>query len=404
MVKARWVLAVAISAALAAAAGWWIQGRPARALAAAERAIGSGDRAMALAWLDLAESDRMTREDALLLRARVALMAGHPDEAVAPLNRVRADGPRAADAALWKGRTLYSAGQTLLSIGWFRLAAQLRPADAEARRWLAAAAYDQGAVTLAVAALAAVTRLCPTDARAWRTLATIQRDYGHLDLAGIAYRETLRLDPDQPAVRLEYAGCLAAGGAFEDAEGELARCRGRVDEPHWAYMKASCLRGRGEVEAFKGLVRESADRFPNHAGLLGFRGSVERLDGRWDEAVRWLDRAVAADPFSAEHWHQRGLVLAGLGRKEEAARDRGQAGRLIAATRDLSRLDERASRRPDDAGVRCQLGRTCSLLGKTELAVSWYRAALACDPANVEARAGLRALRPRRAGPGRVSR
>jgi Flp pilus assembly protein TadD len=320
------------------------------------------------------------------------------------LNRVQADGPRAAEAAFWKGRTLYAVGQTLQSLRCFRLAARLRPDDADAHRWLAAAAYDQGAVTLAVGALEAVTRLCPGDARAWRTLASIYKEYARLDLACAAYRETLSLDPGQPSVRLEYAGCLAACGAFEEAERELRRCRGRVDEPLWAYQMAGCLRGLGDAEGFKEVVRQSSEKFPRHAGLLSLRGLAEQLDRRWDEAIRWLDRAVAADPWSPEHFHIRSVMMAAVGRRDEAARDRAETARLTDAARDLSRWDEEASLYPEDAEVRCRLGKVCITLGKLELAASWYRAALACDPSNAEARTSLRTLRDLRIVPGRVSR
>jgi hypothetical protein len=60
----------------------------------------------------------------------------------------------------------------------------------------------------------------------------------------------------------------------------------------------------------------------------------------------------------------------------------------------MSALNEQAERAPHDADVRCRLGRLCVDLGKPELAASWYRAALACDPKHAEARLGLNALRP----------
>ena len=60
----------------------------------------------------------------------------------------------------------------------------------------------------------------------------------------------------------------------------------------------------------------------------------------------------------------------------------------------------RVGERPHDAGVRYELGRLCVDLGKPDLAASWYRAALACDPKHEAARIGLRALSPPTTRPG----
>ena len=55
----------------------------------------------------------------------------------------------------------------------------------------------------------------------------------------------------------------------------------------------------------------------------------------------------------------------------------------------MSDLNDQAARAPDDPEVRLRLGQLCESLGKPELAASWYRAALACDPRSAEARAAL---------------
>ena len=88
-----------------------------------------------------------------------------------------------------------------------------------------------------------------------------------------------------------------------------------------------------------------------------------------------------------------------LGRDEEARRDLTRADELNKGLAEMSALNRQAEREPHDADVRYRLGRLCVELGKPELAASWYRAALACDPRHAAARLGLKALQPR----GRVS-
>jgi Flp pilus assembly protein TadD len=65
---------------------------------------------------------------------------------------------------------------------------------------------------------------------------------------------------------------------------------------------------------------------------------------------------------------------------------------LKQAVEHMSALNAEAAARPTDPAVRCQLGRLCERLGKVELAASWYRAALACDPDNQEAADALAIL------------
>src|SRR5262249_29166634 len=131
---------------------------------------------------------------------------------------------------------------------------------------------------------------------------------------------------------------------------------------------------------------------PGDPGLLAQQAHLEVVDGRPDRALQALDRAVAADPYRAQVIYQRGVVLRQLGRAEEARRDLDRAAALNKAGEALSNLNDLAAKAPHDAEVRFRLGELCRDLGKTELAASWYRAALACDPRHEPARLGLNSL------------
>jgi tetratricopeptide (TPR) repeat protein len=389
------VAVAAVTAALATGAGLWWRGRPERHLAEAARLVAAGDPA-AVSWLDVPEASRPTRDRALLLRAQDAVQRGRPRQAVAPLERVDPAGPCAADAAFWKGRTLYAAGQTLKAIGWFRRSLALRPDDATTLRWLAAAAYDQGDSPAAVDALARVTRLNPSDARAWRALAVLHKEDLEYERAGPAYAEALRLDPGQPAVRLELAEVLMAQGRFADAERELAACRGGVPEGDRLDLLARCLRVRLDRDQLGAMLDAALAADPGHPGLLAQRALVDQSEGRPAEAVARLDRALTADPYNAQWTYQRGRALHRLGRAKEAARDLARAAELNGHLAEMSDLNGRAARDPADPDVRQRIGDLCLRLGKSEMAASWYYAALACDPRHPGARAGLAALGPSR--------
>ncbi|MFO0951157.1 MAG: tetratricopeptide repeat protein [Isosphaeraceae bacterium] len=391
----RAVLAVVLLATAGAAAlAWWVAGRPERHLAEAARQAAAGEWDEASAWLVLPESRPATRDRALLLRARIALELGRPAEAVAPLNAVDADGPQAAEAAYWKGRALRAVGNTPLAMLWFRTALEKRPDDPETLRWLAAAAYDQGDRTTLLRSLRRLTTVRPDDAPAWRTLALVtleEPDGGELefDLARRAYETSLKLDPAQPRVRLELAGVLIKQGRFDEAAAQLDRCKGFVPESDRAALLAEEAWERGDRAACREAVERGLASAPNHPGLLARRGMLEQAEGRPEEALAWLNRAVEADPFESRWVYARSTALRVLGRLDEARRDAERASRLKAAVVTLSDLNAEAAARPLDAEVHLRAGKACEELGKPALAASWYRSALACDPRSIPAREAL---------------
>jgi tetratricopeptide (TPR) repeat protein len=394
---APWLLAPALAGV--GATVWW-QGRPDRYLNEAERQLRAGSWEVAARWLDLPERTKATRDRALILRARVALERGRPKDAVVPLQGVDPRGPWGAEAAFWKGRTLYAAGNTPLAIAWFQAALAAGPTDAETLRWLAVAAYDLGDRHTSLESLKTLTAVKPDDARAWRTRALVtwtEPDAGELELsaARVAYEKSLKLDSDQPLVRLELADVLVRMGRYAEADRQLVNCDGQVPEADRADLRAQCAWFRGERDRCRAIVAAGLERAPNHAGLLARKGLLDEAEGRLVSAVEGFDRAVRVDPYNAQWFYMRSVALRALGRPAEAERDADRSAELKNAERTLAKLCSVASQRPTDPTVRIRLGRFCEVLGKPSFAAMWYRAALACDPRNEEARHALVAALPR---------
>jgi hypothetical protein len=65
-------------------------------------------------------------------------------------------------------------------------------------------------------------------------------------------------------------------------------------------------------------------------------------------------------------------------------------------TREVSELEQQVAARPADPEVPYRLGLHCNLLGKPDLATSWYRSALACDAGHTGAHSRFAALGRRR--------
>jgi tetratricopeptide (TPR) repeat protein len=391
-----WAAVVLLALVGAGTAAWW-RGRPERHLAEAERRLAEGSWGSAGVWLELPERTAATRDRALILRARAAIQAGRPGDAVAPLRGVDPRGRCAAEADFWKGRALYAVGNTPLAIAWFRSALAARPADAETLRWLAAAAYDLGDQRTVMSALRSLTAVAPRDARAWRTLALVvleEPDGGEreMDAARAAYESSLRLDPGQPLARLELAGVLVRLGRYAEADRQLALCRGLAPEADRADLLAQSAWQRGERGRCRALVEAGLKASPDHPGLLARCALIDQSEGRLEDAVAGFGRAATLDPYNPQWFHMRGVALRALGRRGEADLDAARSAKLKGAVVAMSDLCDEAARRPTDPAVRVRLGRLCETLGKPQLAASWYRAALACEPRNEEARSALAAL------------
>jgi tetratricopeptide (TPR) repeat protein len=372
-------------------AQWW-HTRPERHLAKARRLIETGLAGEASQWLDLPERRPRTRDRALLLRARIAVLRGRPSEAVGPLQQIDPAGPLSAEAAFWKGRTLFEVRQLLLAVQWFGEALRLRPDDPETLRWLAAALYELGDQPSTVAALSRVTELEPDDAKAWRTLALLYKEDGEFERALPAYEESLRLDPRQPTVRFELAEALVATGQYREAESLLTTCRGAIPEPNRRALLIHCLQVSGDPARFRALLDESVAEFPNHPGLLAFRARIDLTEGRVAQALEGFNRVLAADPFHPQAFYQRGLAERRLGKIAEAKQDLARAAELNALTAEMDRLNREAGKNRNDPEIRYQLGRVCVSLGKPELGASWFVAALACNPRHSGAALELKAL------------
>ncbi|MEW4571083.1 tetratricopeptide repeat protein [Tautonia sp. JC769] len=385
------IAAVAVALALLSWGSWaWWDGRPGRHLDRAARLVEQGRPASARPWLDLPEQTPRTADRARLLRAQIALELGSPSAAVAPLEQIDPDGPLAAEAAFWKGKALLAEGNLPFALAWFARSLQERPDDPDCLRAMAVAAYDLGDLETVLRSLRALTRVRPDDHAAWRTLGLVRLqmpDSGDriMEEVADAYRTSLTLYPHQPQARLELADVLLRQGHLHEAREQLDACRGRVPEEQHLSLLARVSWELGDRDQTLALLDQAREQGLEHPDLSAIRGLIAQAEGRLDAAAAWFDRAVEQDPFTSRRYHQRAALLRILGRDEQAAADARRAEELRQAVERMSALNAEAAARPTDPAVRCRLGRLSERLGRVELAASWYRAALACDPGHREA-------------------
>lgn len=390
--RASVILGVFTTLVLAGLALVWIWNRPERDLEAARLHLEGGQFDEALARLRLPENRESTRDRALILRARVALESRNFRDAVDPLDRVDSSGPWSSEAAFWKGRILFEVGQYRKAVDWFATASKGRTDDVEVLRWLSAAAYELGDRDVAATTLERVVKLDARDSRAWRTLGLLYKERAEPERARLAYEKSLRLEPSQPTVRLELAEVLLESGDPAQAEKQLERCRGLVSEVLRLNLLASAQQSLGKIDRLEQTLKDALASYPDDPGLLAKQARLDLAGQNVETALARLEKAVAIDPYSPDRQFLYAQVLRMAGRLPDADMVQARAGAINRKLEEMDRLNAEAAAHPDDPEVRSRLGTICLDLGKRDLAVSWFRAAVACDPHHEPAREALGSL------------
>lgn len=266
------------------------------------------------------------------------------------------------------------------------------PQRTESRRWLAASYYDIGAMQLAIHELEILSTQLPQDGRPARLKALIQKDFEQFQEAIVDYQESLRRDPeaaDREQILLELAECHLRLHQYDEA---LQTITMAVTSSAALTIQAECqIALNREQEAIRSLEKALQLDTQNGRALI-LQAQFQDDQGNLQEAAELLRRAVAADP----HEHQSRLLLATihrrLGQTAEADLQAAEGLRLQQLREKFSQMHDTAILDTQDAQLRFDLGQTAMQLGKTDLARTWFQAALALDPAHKESREAIQGI------------
>lgn len=319
---------------------------------------------------------------ASLLEARLLVARGFAAAALDLLAGIDADGDPATArlALLVRGETAYrlktypAAERDLAAV----IAAD--PDAVDAHRLLGAMYYDAGVIPVSIHHLGETARLAPTDHRPSRLLGLIHNDFERYDEAIGHYRESLRRAPDQ-ADRDEVLTELAACEVKLRRHREALETLGRIAAPGPAaeVLRAECLLAIGEQDRARAIVDGILASAPDHLGALVLAGTIRLEEGDAAGAVANLEHAVAAHPSDYLARVRLAQALAGSGRDDDAARERGEAERIRATRRAFADLHQAAWDAPGDAEVRRTLAAMARELGRPDLEGVWLEAAAAIE-------------------------
>ncbi len=168
-------------------------------------------------------------------------------------------------------------------------------------------------------------------------------------------------------------------------------------------VKARNLLAQGDLQGAQALYREIMEKRPKNPEALSHMGMILQKQGRAQEALGYLEKAIKAGGGDAIQYTNLGIVQNSLGRTEEAIESYRQAlkhdpkdlhalnnlGGLCASRRDYEAAVEQFRQadtvQPNHPVILNNLGSALRGLGEMENALQRYRQAIALQPRYAEA-------------------
>lgn len=263
----------------------------------------------------------------------------------------------------------------------------------------------------------AVLRTIPTHPDANHNLGILFLQTHQVDKALALFKTALTSNPKHEQYWLSYINALLHNGQVELARAEMARAQAegvygdglaqlaeRIESPSPSELEAVAqLFNEGRFSEVERLSKAMTERCPKHAFGWKVLGAVLTRQGRTEQAVEPMQRAVQLSPADAEALANLGVALKELGRLGEAELayrkallikpdwaqlhyNLGNALLLQGALDEAETCYRHAvERKPDYAAAYSNLGNVLQRQGRLVDAVATYQSALEIDPNFVDA-------------------
>jgi tetratricopeptide (TPR) repeat protein len=197
------------------------------------------------------------------------------------------------------------------------------------------------------------------------------------------YRAALERDPSLARARFGLAQQLRMNNQHAEAAVEYAAYLSRNPSDALGYANAgeNALEMGDFVTAAR-LLDRALVLAPHDSEVLAGRATLELRQGHLDAALDYFTQAVKANPF--DHWnrYQRMLILARLGKKDEANAERQAVERIKNEQARFDQVSRELLRNPLDPRLRSKAARWLMEHGHEGEAVEWANLVLRSDPSH----------------------
>jgi len=199
----------------------------------------------------------------------------------------------------------------------------------------------------------------PTTAEAHVVLATVKLFYDwDWEGAESAFRRAIELNPSNVHARVHYAYCLLFLGRMNESLVELTTAKSIDPLSDPVHLGIVLLR-MGRLEEARDRFKKSTESKPEYANPLWLLGHVDVLEGRYEEGLSEIRRALSLSGNNA-------IILAGFGWSNAMVGKRDEA---------LKVLDELRERSARECIRPCLSAKIYSALGENDLAFEWLERA-----------------------------
>lgn len=274
-------------------------------------------------------------------------------------------------------RSVYSAGNSVL----YQVQSQSNSPDQAMQ--MAAMAYQAGDLDQALYQYLRVLELAPERYEALVWVGRIHRERGNNQLAEMAFTEVLGKAPENPDALTEMGLLNLSMRKHEQAKAMLLKAvavdqKRFTKDPANTQTGAAALRvdSKSPLKAYNGLgvLADLADNFaeaqtyyrlaelidPRSALVQNSLGYSYYMAGQWADAELRYKRGVSYDGTYKPLWRNYGLLLARMGRYEEAVSAFEQVEKRAEASNDV--------------------GYVCLVEGKLDVAEQFFRSAIELSP------------------------
>ncbi len=245
----------------------------------------------------------------------------------------------------------------------------------------------------------------PNSVRAldWRGWVSNQLD--HRGQAISDCERALELQPGRSAVRLRLAQILVESSRPGEAVPHLERLRKeQPTNPEVMIALARCWMAQSRTDDARNLLDDVLASRPDDFDALLWRGNLERENGDFAEAERWLRKALVRSPADPEALYALYLSLqAQPDRQAEADKELAQWKQDLRTRDRLAHLlRTELPAKPNDPNLAAEAGKLLLQQGEDPLGLFWLNRALSIDPRNVAGRRELIAYYERTNNPAKA--
>lgn len=375
-------------------------------LALGDAFVGAGDYAPAIAAYQAAATLQPTAAAPQRGLGNAYYWQGHLDQSIAAYQRAAALAPQDPAAPLLAGLVQAQQGDIAGAIASQQAAARLATCDPAPYLLLGGLYFQQNDYIRAAGAYESALAVNPGNANAWYVLGSLRRLQDDLTGAAEAAQKAVDLDPNiveaqrvlaTSRFRLgDAAGALPAAQALARLEpqtaanqsllGDIYLSLQRWDAAVQAYEAALALEDSASTHVLLGMAQLESGQTPaaveqmqaaltlepnNHQAWQGL-GSAYVQQGKLTEAAAAYEKALSIEESALAH-EQLALIDVQLGDTEQA----------------ITHYQRAAALDPSQVRFQVRLGGLYASQGRLADAETAFRAALATNPDNADAHAGL---------------